>query len=919
MAVDQLRPEGEIERNYAKSLWALADQLRGSGNLSVPQIGLAIAHLISKRSGRALPEELLSMPNIAGNLPKQVSDSLGPLAEYYDAIPGRKILPGILESPFGGGKQYSELVAKDSLTTIITEALRLDRLKETDEIDILDPTFGAGGLAFHVGEHAAKNAGTVRIFGQEINADTTILARLNSYFADANADIRTGDSLQGSLFGDKKFDIIISQPPFGLRWPTQIAQDRQNGRLDLNGFPLGVPTSSQDSTWLFVSRIVSMLKPVEQGGGCAVVFVHASALLRDHSANVRRELIERDLLEAVISLPAGSFAPSTDTPGFALVINNIKTPRRTGVVQLVDLRNEFSRGRHRGFLERTLTEDGARNLRAAVRSIKNGPISRTVPNAHFFRTKINVGRGGLVWPIEIPSDADMDAFIRSRYDEHTVAQVGDSADISTVIDTLTAFERNSKTTSTPRAVYWPEKRLSQFVTSIHTDLNEKRASIPSNPSIRVNGVDETVVAQPSVDESRGIRFEIDDRKLLPEYVNGWLQSVNGIASVRRALARLNPHASARVIANTPTNQLRIADELLIPLPSLAMQRSLIKVDAMLESTQNLLDSSRETVWANLSDTEEISALFEPLLDEGTVRWAQDLPYPLAGALWTMETKNTDMERHAQIFLVWEAYVAYLAIVLLSVLKADSEQNTERADLLDELLRSDGGTPTHASFGSWLKITERLAAAYRRDLMSDTADDRQEVSFAFAGADTGALERILGTESISILEQAGTLRNQWKGHSGSLTQREIQTQIDHMEGLLSQLQKSVGLAWRKLQLVRAKSARRRDGMYIQQVEVLHGPQTPFRLDEVEVAEMMDEGLLYLVGGTGSIPVPLLPLIALEAAPETDKYATYFFNRFDTDGMRMVSYQAAHASDLHMPFGEHRSVGAMLKKSPFRSAR
>ncbi|OIH81741.1 hypothetical protein BLJ79_21870 [Arthrobacter sp. UCD-GKA] len=343
-----------------------------------------------------------------------------------------------------------------------------------------------------------------------------------------------------------------------------------------------------------------------------------------------------------------------------------------------------------------------------------------------------------------------------------------------------------------------------------------------------------------------------------------------------------------------------------------MQRSLVKVDAMFESTQNLLDSSRETVWANLSGTEEISALFEPLLDEGTVRWAQDLPYPLAGALWTMETKNTDIERHAQIFLVWEAYAAYLAIVLLSVLKADSEQNTERADLLDELVRSDGGTPERASFGSWLKITERLAAAYRRDLMSETPDDRQEVSFAFAGADTNALERILSTESISILEQAGTLRNQWKGHSGSLTQREILTQVDHMEGLLSQLQKSVGLAWRKLQLVRAKSARRRDGIYIQQVEVLHGPQTPFRLDEVEVAQMMDEGLLYLVGGTGSIPVPLLPLIALEAAPETDKYATYFFNRFDIDGMRMVSYQSSHASDLHVPSGEHHSLSGMLKK-------
>lgn len=910
MAVEQVRPVGDMDRSYIKGLWMLADQMRGQ-NIPIPEFALALAHKVAERTGQPLPYELHETTALLETLPPRASELITQITNDLDTVPGRRILTSILESPLDHGSKYRDLVAKDSLATIVSEALRLDRFAESDEVDLLDPTFGAGDLALQVGEEVSKNAGTVKIYGQEINADTSHLARLNAYFAGTDVDIRTGDSLQESLFGNKKFDLIVSQPPFGLRWPSGMAQAYRSGYTDFENFPLGLPTNPSDSSWLFVSKIVSLLKPVDEGGGRAVIFTYAPALLRRDGSDVRRELIEQDLLEAVISLPAGAFAPSTDIPGFALVINNNKMQRRKGFVQLIDIRNEFSRERHRGFLERTLTQEGTAKLHAALRSVKNGPISRTVPNEHFRRMKITVGRRGLVWPVEIPADQDIDAYIRDRYDAHTVARVGESIELSTIIDTLSAFERSAKTATNPGAVIWPEKRLSQFVTGVVVDLDERRPSIPTRPDVRVIAATRSPSEDPKTDEARQIRFEIDETRLLPDYVNGWLRSANGNVSVRRALSQLNQHAIARVITGTPTNYLRLADEILIPVPSPEMQRSVAKVDAMLESTQNLLDASRETVWANLSGTEEISSLFEPLLDGGTGRWAQDLPYPLAAALWTMETKNADIERHAQIFLVWEAYVAYLAIVLLSVLKADSEQNAERSDLLDELVRSDGIAPTHASFGAWLKIAERLAAAYRRDLLSDTADDRQEVSFAFANADTGALERILSSESLLILEQARTLRNQWKGHSGSLTQREIRAQIDHMEGLLSQLQKSVGLAWRKVQLVRAKGARRRDGMYIQQVEVLHGPQTPFKLDEVEVAEMMDEGYLYLVGGVGSIPVPVLPLIALEAAPDTDKYATYFFNRFDADGMRMVSYQSSHASDLHMPSDEHRSMSGILK--------
>lgn len=910
MAVEQVRPENDMDQSYIKGLWLLADQMRGQ-NLPIPEFALALAHKFAERTGRPLPYELHQTTALLETLPPRITDLITQITNDLDAVPGRRILTSILESPLDHGSRYRDLVAKDSLATIVSEALRLDRFTESDEVDLLDPTFGAGDLALQVGAEISKNAGTVKIYGQEINADTSHLARLNAYFTGTDVDIRTGDSLQESLFGDKKFDLIVSQPPFGLRWPASMAQAYRSGHRDFESFPLGLPANTSDSSWLFVSKIVSLLKPVDDGGGRAVIFTYAPALLRKDGSEVRRELIEQDLLEAVISLPSGTFAPSTEIPGFALVINNNKIQRRKGFVQLIDIRNEFSRERHRGFLERTLAQEGVIKLRAALRTVKNGPISRTVPNQHFLRMKITVGRRGLVWPLEIPADHDIDEFIRDRYDEHTVARVGDSVEFSTTIDTLSAFDRSAKAAGAPGMVSWPEKRLSQFVRSIFVDLDEKRPSIPTRPDVRVVAASGLHSEEPTTVEARQICFEVDESTLLPDYVNGWLRSANGAASVRRALSRLNQHAVARVITGTSTNYLRLADEIMIPVPPLATQRSVAKVDVMLESAQNLLDSSRETVWANLSGTEEISALFEPLLDEGTGRWAQDLPYPLAAALWTMETKNTDIERHAQIFLVWEAYVAYLAIVLMSVLKADSEQNPERSDLLDELVHSDGITPAHASFGGWLTIAERLAAAYRKDLTSETADDRQEVSFAFAGADTRALERILGVDSLAVLEQARTLRNQWKGHSGSLTQREVRTQIDHLEGLLSQLQKIVGLAWRKVQLVRAKSARRRDGMYIQQVEVLHGPQTPFRLEEVEVAEMMEEGLLYLVGGIGSIPVPILPLMALEAAPETDKYATYFFNRFDADGMRMVSYQAAHASDLHMPFGKHRSFGSMLK--------
>lgn len=230
-------------------------------------------------------------------------------------------------------------------------------------IRIYDPCCGSGGLLIKchlrlLETHGVQQNGRRRLpayiqplhlFGQEINAATFAMARMNAVIHDLEADIRIGDTMRQPAFKNdagqlQTFDAVVANPMWNQNFPAEQYENDPFGR-----FALGIPpSSSADWAWL-----QHMLASLNDGGRMAVV-LDTGAVSRgsgnqgsNRERDIRKAFVERDLIEAVILLPENLFY-NTTAPGVILVINRRK--RRAGEFLLVNASKRFAKGRPKNYL-----------------------------------------------------------------------------------------------------------------------------------------------------------------------------------------------------------------------------------------------------------------------------------------------------------------------------------------------------------------------------------------------------------------------------------------------------------------------------------------------------------------------------------------------------------------------------------------
>lgn len=208
-----------------------------------------------------------------------------------------------------------------------------------------DPTCGSGGLLLHVLEEAYKAHGdqarTISLFGQELNPETWAIARMNMLLHGAGgaATIVQGDTLAAPAFlaGNelRRFDVVIANPPFSSKnWGYD--------RLKAQGDPFGrirhLPKKAHGEL-AFVQHMVASLK---SSGRLAVVLPNGCFFRGGAEQLVRKDLVDGDLVEAVVQLPKDLFF-GAGIPACWLIINRAKAPSRSGKVVLVDASDLFER------------------------------------------------------------------------------------------------------------------------------------------------------------------------------------------------------------------------------------------------------------------------------------------------------------------------------------------------------------------------------------------------------------------------------------------------------------------------------------------------------------------------------------------------------------------------------------------------
>ncbi len=239
------------------------------------------------------------------------------LSDINEDIIGESYMYLIEKFGADAGKKAGEFFTVRSVAQLVA---RLARPKPGDRI--ADPAVGSGGLLLLAGEEIRKQGSdNFALYGQEATGSTYQLARMNMFLHGMDsAHIEWGDTLNGPLLlendGLMKFDVTVANPPFSLKkWGAEDAENDPYKR-----FWRGVPPKDKGD-YAFITHMIETLKP--KTGRMAVIVPHGVLFRSGAEGKIRKQLLEENIIDAVIGLPAGLFQ-TTGIPVAVLVIDRAR-------------------------------------------------------------------------------------------------------------------------------------------------------------------------------------------------------------------------------------------------------------------------------------------------------------------------------------------------------------------------------------------------------------------------------------------------------------------------------------------------------------------------------------------------------------------------------------------------------------------
>ena len=233
--------------------------------------------------------------------------------------------------------------------------MMVDLLDPQPGESIYDPACGTGGMLLGAIEHVAREGGDPRtfygkVFGQEKNLTTSSIARMNLVLHGIeDFQIVREDTLRNPAFRDPAtgsmatFDCVIANPPFSLKeWGREVWEADPWGRASF-GLP---PDRYGDHAW-----VQHMIASMAEGNGRMAVVLPQGALFRGGAeGRIRKAILQRDLIEAVIGLAPNIFFGTGLAPAI-VTLRRSKPPERRHKVIIIDASSLFRKGRAQNFLD----------------------------------------------------------------------------------------------------------------------------------------------------------------------------------------------------------------------------------------------------------------------------------------------------------------------------------------------------------------------------------------------------------------------------------------------------------------------------------------------------------------------------------------------------------------------------------------
>jgi len=281
------------------------------------------------------------------NKPEEIPpDRLVKLIEHFSQrkLGNQKVPPDVLGNAYEYIlKQFNEEAparAGEFYTPREVVRAMVEILDPDEGSEIYDPCAGTGGMLIISHYHLLskkKEPKKLFLYGQEINAETCAIARMNIILHGLEAEIRRDDTLSDPVFleGDRlrQFDFVVANPMWNQDGYRDVMENDRLGR-----FPYGIaPASSAD--WGWIQHMLSSLKPTGRMG----VVLDQGALFRGGAeGKIRQKVLEQDLVECVVALPEKIFY-NTGAPGCLIFLNKNKPEDRRGKVLFIYAAKDFEK------------------------------------------------------------------------------------------------------------------------------------------------------------------------------------------------------------------------------------------------------------------------------------------------------------------------------------------------------------------------------------------------------------------------------------------------------------------------------------------------------------------------------------------------------------------------------------------------
>ena len=679
---------------------------------------------------------------------------------------------------------------------------------ESSPARIFDPFCGTGGLLLGALQ-AVERQRPVSFAGGHDRAPVAVgitRARLLLRYPDQrrHESISVAESFPDDADGG--FDYIVANPPFGPRCEV-------------------------------FESVLLRLRPHAHGGGRAVIVTNAAPLFVSGSRDVaiRRRLLEEDLIEAIVELPAGVFA-ATSISAFVWVLSNRKPPDRRGRFFLVDASRYYRPRRRTAF---KAAEMDATHVADIVRSITTGSGS----DVWRMRTTeaLATPQASIPAPRAVAERESLNRHAR---------QIGDAlVRLSDLAEKIVFGRRGGTFEEAPNAIYLPLLGTGRVATSAAT-LTARTENY--------------------------VQVVLDGEKARAPYVAGFLDSDRG-RQMRQAL----------ISGVLPRIRRPAFDALVVILPPLARQLETLNLDTQLTDGISSLTELRTKLWSGELDPAELSVRLPAQREQEFSEFIESLPYPIATILWRYRTARTDADGIDHLVNFFEALAQSYCAILLSIAERDQPWFQR---LMSGLNIRQLKTPT---FGTWVSLAQRLVPELDR-LFKGSDEERRRATLLF-GDDPVFARRLLSPKLLELLSEAKNARNE-RAHGGIRTAETNARALGVLQRLLGTFRATQGATWSSIRFFRPAKCSIKRSLHSYDAVLLSGSRTPFSSVVIQTHVPLQTDEIYVQWPLVE-PVLLVPVLRLQSDDGTE--TCHFFSRIVGEQARFVSYHSTNSPMYDKP--------------------